>query len=232
MPNPPPIGVRHELHALAREGMPQSAIAGCVGRTCATVNPILRRHAATRTLVPGKFMGDPRMTIPHQYRALFRMVQQDRSISARFLTARMRNLYGMKAGRKTVNNRLLSYGYRAYRPIRNSLLTAIHPPSRYLSSELCDISRNTLVPFARQHFEDYRYQEDNSTPQSPCSGSPWFPSAGEPHQDGAAYKIARLELHRSYVEWMRPWSHQYGQPDPKILLSSTKPCWINGQKSP
>ena len=29
---------------------------------------------------------------------------------------RMRNLYGMRAGRTTVNNRLLSRGYRAYRP--------------------------------------------------------------------------------------------------------------------
>ena len=27
---------------------------------------------------------------------------------------------------------------------------------------------------------------------SPCSGSPWFPSAGHCHQDGAACKIARL----------------------------------------
>ena len=38
----------------------------------------------------------------------------------------MRNLYGMRAGRTTVNNRLLSRGYRAYRPTTKPLLTANH----------------------------------------------------------------------------------------------------------
>ena len=39
-------------------------------------------------------------------------------------------------------------------------------PDRYLTSELYrGILRNTLVPFARQHFGDnYRYQDDNATP--------------------------------------------------------------------
>ena len=36
----------------------------------------------------------------------------------------MRNLYEMRAGRKTINNRLFSRGYRAYRPTRSPLLTA------------------------------------------------------------------------------------------------------------
>ena len=39
-------------------------------------------------------------------------------------------------------------------------------PDRYLTSEhYMGILRNTLVPFARQHFEDnYHYQDDNATP--------------------------------------------------------------------
>ena len=39
-------------------------------------------------------------------------------------------------------------------------------PNRYLTGELYrGILRNTLMPFARQHFGDnYRYQEDNTTP--------------------------------------------------------------------
>ena len=60
--------------------------------------------------------GAPRKTTPRQDRALLRMVRQDRFLSARALTVRMRNLYGMRAGRTTVNNRLLSRGYRAYSP--------------------------------------------------------------------------------------------------------------------
>ena len=58
--------------------------------------------------------------------ALLRMVRQDRFLSARALTARMRNLYRMRAGRTTVNNRLLSLGYWAYRPTTKPLLTANH----------------------------------------------------------------------------------------------------------
>ena len=95
MPRPTPVGIRHEVFALAREGIKQGAIAACVGLTRATVNRILKRHAATGSLVPGKSSGAPRKTIPRQDRALLRMVRQDRFLSARALTARMRNLYGM-----------------------------------------------------------------------------------------------------------------------------------------
>ena len=118
MPRPTPMGIRHEVFALAREGIKQGAIAARVGLTRATVNRILKRHAATGSLVPGKSSGAPRKTTPRQDRALLRMVRQDRFLSARALTARMRNLYGMRAGRTTVNNRLLSRCYRAYRPTR------------------------------------------------------------------------------------------------------------------
>ena len=41
-------------------------------------------------------------------RALFRMAQQDRFISAGAWTVQMRNLYGMMVGRKTINNQLFS----------------------------------------------------------------------------------------------------------------------------
>ena len=114
------------VFALAREGIKQGAIAARVGLTRVTVNRILKRHAATGSLVPGKSSGAPRKTTPWQDRALLRMVRQDRFLSARALTARMRNLYGMRAGRTTVNNRLLSRGYRAYRPTTKPLLTANH----------------------------------------------------------------------------------------------------------
>ena len=70
--------------------------------------------------------GAPRKTRPRQDRALLRMVRQDRFLSARALTAWMRNLYGLRAGRTAVNNRLLSRGYRAYRPTTKPLLTANH----------------------------------------------------------------------------------------------------------
>ena len=126
MPRPTPMGIRHEVFALAREGIKQGAIAACVGLTRATVNLILKRHAATGSLVPGKSSGAPRKTTPRQDRALLRMVRQDRFLSALALTARMRNLYGMRAGRTTVNNRLLSHSNRANRPTTKPLLTANH----------------------------------------------------------------------------------------------------------
>ena len=126
MLQPTPMGIRHEVFALAREGIKQGAIAARVGLTRATVNRILKRHAATGSLVPGKSSGAPRKTTPRQDRALLRMVRQDRFLSARALTTRMRNLYGVRAGHTTVNNRLLSRGYRAYRPATKSLLTANH----------------------------------------------------------------------------------------------------------
>ena len=126
MPRPTHIGIRDEVFALAREGIKQGAITARVCLTRATVNGILKRHAATGSLVPGKSSGAPQKTTPRQDRALLRMVRQDRFLSTRALTARMRNLYRMRAGRKTVNNRLLSHDYRAYRPTTKPLLTANH----------------------------------------------------------------------------------------------------------
>ena len=60
MPRPTPIGLRHEILALAREGMPQGDIAGRVGVRRETVNRILHRHATTGSLEPGKSTGAPR----------------------------------------------------------------------------------------------------------------------------------------------------------------------------
>ena len=124
--HPTPIGIRHEVLGLAREVMQQSAITGCVGLTRATVYCIFRRHAATGTLVPGQSTGAPLKTTPCQDLALFRMVRRDRFICARSLKARIRNLYRMRAGQKTINNRLSSRGYHAFRTTRKPLLTANH----------------------------------------------------------------------------------------------------------
>ena len=85
MPRPTTMGIRHEVFALAREGIKQGAIAARVGLTRATVNRILKRHAATGSLVPGKSSGAPRKTTPRQDRALLRMVRQDRFLSVRAL---------------------------------------------------------------------------------------------------------------------------------------------------
>ena len=124
MPRPTPMGIKHEVFALARDGIKQGAISARVGLTRGTINRILKKHAATGSLVPGKPSGAPRKTTSRQDRALLRMGRQDRFLSARALTARMRNLYGMRAGHTSVNDRLLSRGYRAYRPKTKPLLTA------------------------------------------------------------------------------------------------------------
>ena len=186
------------------------------------------------------------LELARQGHTLLRMAQQDRFLSARALTVQMRNSYGMRDGRKTINNRLLSRGYCAYRPTRKPLLISNHRrlwlewahrwqnltmahwqhvifgdksgfqlnlvdgrlrvrhlpgecfkercqahrvqagggsvhawgafhsavkslivlPDINLTSQLYrGILRNTLVPFARQHFWDnYCYQDDNATP--------------------------------------------------------------------
>ena len=142
MPCPTPMGIRREVFALSREDIKQGAIAARVGLTRATVNRILKRHSATWSLVPGKSSGASRKTTPRQDRALLRMVRQDRFLSARALTSWMRNLHGMRAGRTTVNNRLLSRGYRIYRPTTKPLLTANH---RRLRLEWAQRWRNLTV---------------------------------------------------------------------------------------
>ena len=127
----------------------QSAIAGCVGLIHATINRIFWRHAATGTWVPGKPTGAPRKTTPRQGHALLRMVWQDHFISARVLTAWMRNLHGMTAGRKTINNLFLSCGYHAYRLTRKPLLTANHHRRRLEWAQRCQ----KLTMAAWQHVQ-------------------------------------------------------------------------------
>ena len=163
MPRPTPMGIRHEVFALAREGIKQGAIAARVGLTRATVNRILKRHAATGSLVPGKSSGAPRKTTPRQDRALLRMVRQDRFLSARALTAWMRNLYGMTAGCTTVNNRLLSRGYRAYRPTTKPLLTANH---RRLRLEWVQRWRNLTVA----HWQHVIFRDESRFQLYPVDG--------------------------------------------------------------
>ena len=53
MPWSTPIGLRHEVLAVAREGKRQCAIAHRVGITHVTINHILQRHATTGSLGPG-----------------------------------------------------------------------------------------------------------------------------------------------------------------------------------
>ena len=118
-----PIGIRHVVLAFSRECMQQSAIAGHRGLIPADVNRNLLRHAVTRTLVPGKSTGALRKTTLRQDRAFLRMVRQHCS---RAFTMWMKNLYGMRVVLKTINNQLLSRGYRDYRPTRKPLLIASH----------------------------------------------------------------------------------------------------------
>ena len=59
MPRPTPMGIRHEVFALAREGIKQGAIAARVGLTRATVNRILKRHAATGLWCQASLQGLP-----------------------------------------------------------------------------------------------------------------------------------------------------------------------------
>ena len=84
-------------------------------------------------LVLGKSTGAPWKTTPCQDHALFMMVRQDRFISARDLTAQMRNLYDMRAAQKTIQNWLLLDGYHAYMGTEvaesdNGRLAASHLP--------------------------------------------------------------------------------------------------------
>ena len=65
MPRPTPIGLKHKVLALAREGMCQGAIADRVGIMRATVNRILQTHATT-----GKSPCVPHKITPRQDRAL------------------------------------------------------------------------------------------------------------------------------------------------------------------
>ena len=119
MPHPTLIGIRHEILARPHEG----------GKCCCWSH---ESDSCYCQLYPPEacchwnVQGAPRKTAPRQDCALFRMVQKDRFISARALTARIRNLYGTRAGQKTINKRLLSHCYHAYRPNRKSLLTANH----------------------------------------------------------------------------------------------------------
>ena len=199
------------------------------------VHRILLRQAATASLEPEKSTGAPRKTTAHPERKLFGMVSEDHSKGARALNESMRNLYGVRVGRKTINNWLVVRGYHALGILRKplpapprlgtevaeidcgrlvprhlwrwatssavpcrwphgSLSTAgralpARPPDwgggggggggafhggvtlpfvllvRNVDGVYRDILRDTLVPFARQHFgDDFRYKEDNATP--------------------------------------------------------------------
>ena len=140
-----PLGIRPEVLALACEDMRQGVIAGRVDLTRAAVYRILRRHAATGTLVPSPRGLPGRL---HLVKTMLCWGCSDRVASAQALTSWMRNLYGMRAGWKTINNRLFSHGYRAYRPTRMSLLITNHP---LLRSELAQRWQNLVIALTACH---------------------------------------------------------------------------------
>ena len=102
---PTPIAINHVVLALAHEGMQQSAFVGRRGLTPAASSRDLL-SLELRCQVSPYIMWAPRKTTPRQDHALLRMVQRHRFISAWALTVRMRNLYGMRAVQKTINNHL------------------------------------------------------------------------------------------------------------------------------
>ena len=151
------------------------------------------------------------------------MVRQDCFISARALTARMRNLYGMKAGRKAINNRLLSrvqQRCQAYRiqagggsvhilgTFHSGAKSPLVVPDRYLTGEPPrSILWNTLVPFARHHFGDnHCYKDDNATPNRARAVLDFL-------QQGNVTKMEQSV--RTYLGWIGQCNHQYGQPAPE-----------------
>ena len=63
--------------------------------------------------------------------------------------------------------------------------------------------------------------------ETTCSCSPWFTSAGQRHQDGAACKNTRLQPHRTYLRWIGPCNHKYGQPTAKLWADPPCPAgWM------
>ena len=120
MPRPTPIGIKREALALVGEGMWQSTIAIRTWWVWLMLPPTTSSGGMCHwnfgaRQVHGNSSEDHTSPIP----CFVQMVWQDLFISARALTARMRNLYGMRAGWKTINNRFLSHGYRAYRPTKS-----------------------------------------------------------------------------------------------------------------
>ena len=61
---------------------------------------------------------------PAKKRALLRKAHEDHFRITRALTERMRNLYGVHVGRKTINNTLVARGYPVCRILRKPLLTS------------------------------------------------------------------------------------------------------------
>ena len=145
MSRPAPIRASHKLFALARKSMCQGDIAAKIAVARKNVNRIVLRQVATASQEPGKSAAALRKTTARQECALFRMVHEDRFKSARALIERMRNLYGVSVGRRTINNRLVARGYHARRIPRNPLVTANHHRLRI------DWSRQNLTVAAWSH---------------------------------------------------------------------------------
>ena len=111
-------------------------------------------------------------------------------------------------------------------------------PDKCLTGELYrDILRNTLMPFARQHFGDnYRYQDDNATPHCVQVFLDFFQRDNVTKMEQSARSpdwnpinhIWEDELGRAITSMVQSpvWTTR-----PRILVCSAKPCSVNGQKS-
>ena len=145
MPCSTPISIRHEVPALAHEGIRQSAIASHGSDSCYHQAHLLEAYCHWN-LVTGKSMDGGSSEDHTSSRPCFvQDVWQDRFISARTLMAQMRNLYGMRAVCKTINDRLLSHGHHAYRPTRKPLLTTA--VSTYLRTEVAKPDNGPLAAY-------------------------------------------------------------------------------------
>ena len=231
-----------------------------------------------------KSTGAPGKTTARQESALLRMVHEDRFKSDCALNERMKNLYGVCVGHKTINNGLVASGYRVCRTLRKPLLTANHRRLRLYwargwqncrenaSSKTArltcqvdrvqaggwgwgwgglstgvplvlldrnvsgmvygDILRNTLVPFAMQHFGDnFHYQDENAMPHhskvvTDCLQQEDITEIDQPAQPFDCNPIEHLwdELGHAI--------NNMGHPPHNFSRNFARPCGISGPISP
>ena len=109
------------------------------------------KQAATASLEPGKSTGADQKTTADQEWAHFRMVHENCFKIARALTERIRNLYGVRVGRKTINSWLVARGFLFYRGAKWPLLLLDRNVNGVVYQ---DILQETLVQLAMQHIGD------------------------------------------------------------------------------
>lgn len=130
MPRPTDMGTRQSILVLSRTGMRQGAIAQSVGVTRATVNRILQRHQRTGNVAPDKSSGRPKVTTRRMDRFILLSVRRNRRVTVGTLQRRLRRDFGLNISLRTINNRLLSLGFRACRTVWFPKLTPQHRYNR------------------------------------------------------------------------------------------------------